>query len=68
MIPCLDIEEFLATILNFPFSPTESQTVKQSKKNVVILMENQDLHSYPIEANARALIITTIHLTKIDTL
>ena len=40
----------------------ESQTVKQMKKNVTILMENQNLQQSVLEAHTKALNIKTIHL------
>ena len=50
--------------VNFLFGSTENQTVKQLKKNVAILMENQDLQQSPIESNAWALNIIKNHLAK----
>ena len=50
------------TIFNFLFGPLENQTVKQLEKNVAILMENQNLQQSVLEAHAKALNITTMHL------
>ena len=53
------------TILNFLFGPPESQTVKKNlKKNVAILMENQNLQQSLLDTNAKAVNITKIYLVK----
>ena len=51
-----------STIFNFLFRPSKCQTVKQLKKNVAILMENQNVQHSVLEAQAEALTIKTIHL------
>ena len=51
-----------STIFNFLFRPPESHMEKQLKKNVAILMENQNLEQSVPKAHAKALNIPTIHL------
>ena len=54
--------DFSQTIFNFLFGAPEGQTVKQLKKIVATLMENQNLQQSVHEAHTKALNITTIHL------
>ena len=51
-----------STIFNFLFGPSESQTVKQLKKIVAILMENQILQQSLLEFHVKALDMKTILL------
>ena len=55
---------FFAVIYNFFFVPTESQVIKQVMKNVVILMQNQNLPQLFIDVNVQATNITKIYLPK----
>ena len=55
------IPEFFI-IYNFPFGCTKSQALKELKKNVAIIMENEDLQKSLTKTTARVLIITKIHL------
>ena len=52
------------TIFNFLFNLAESQTVKQLRKIVTILKEDEDSQQSLIETNSRALNITKNHITK----
>ena len=54
-------EDFPQLFLHFLLGPSESQTVKQLKKNIAILMENKNLQQSLLEAYAKALNIATIH-------
>ena len=53
-----------STILDSLFSPTESQTIKQLKKNVTMLIENQNSQQALIGANAKSIKTTKIHIDK----
>ena len=53
-----------SAIFNFLFCPTESKTVKQIKKNMAILMENQNLQQSLVETITKANNIIKIHLVK----
>ena len=52
------------TLFNFLSGPEERQTVKQLKKNVVILMEIQNLQQSLLKTNAKAINITKCHLAQ----
>ena len=51
-------------IYNLLFAPTESQGVKQLKKNVAILMQNQKLQQSLVETNVQTNHTSRIHLAK----
>ena len=54
----------VSAIYSFLFGPYKSQDVKQMKKNVTILIDNQNLQQSFIEINAQANNITLIPLAK----
>ena len=61
---CQQKRIIMSAIYNFLFVPTGSQDIKQLKKNVAILILNQNLQQSFIESNVQANNITHIHLAK----
>ena len=53
-----------SAISNFPFGSTNSHGIKHLKKNVAILMQNQDLQQSLMKTNGQTNNIMCIHLTK----